>query len=536
MFEHARAILWAQWRTLWNFYPHRNLGGMILTLLLGLFWYGMWAVGAFAVALLLARPEPPEFLPRMLPTGLALVCLYWQLVPILMVSTGASLDLRRLLAYPIPHTQLFAVEVLLRLTTGLEMLIVLAAATGGLLWNPALPFWAPAGLVPFTLMNLFVSAGLRDLVMRLLARKRLREAAALLLVLVFALPQLIAIQGLPRQFRDLSSLLTHQWLPWAAAARVAQGQRVWDAALILAAWTAVAYWFARRQFESGLRREAIETPTAARKQGDHPRGWVEALYRLPSALLADPLGNIVEKEIRFLSRAPRFRLVFFMGFSFGLLIWLPLAFGRTGIEESSFTGNYLAFVSVYALLLLGEVTFWNCFGFDRAAAQLYFLFPVRPATVLAGKNIAAALFVLLEVTAVALVCFLLRMPLSPARLAESYAVTMVMAVYLVAIGNLGSIRYPRPVDPAQSWRSASAGKFQALLLLIYPVISIPVLLAYGARYAFDSHLAFYAVLAFGAALGAVVYWVAMDSAVATAGRDRERILSLLSQGGGPMKI
>ncbi len=29
-----------------------------------------------------------------------------------------------------------------------------------------------------------------------------------------------------------------------------------------------------------------------------------------------------------LARSPRFRLVFLMGFSFGLLIWLPLAFGN----------------------------------------------------------------------------------------------------------------------------------------------------------------------------------------------------------------
>ena len=36
----------------------------------------------------------------------------------------------------------------------------------------------------------------------------------------------------------------------------------------------------------------------------------------------------LEKELRFLSRAPRFRLVFMMGFSFGLLIWAPMAFGR----------------------------------------------------------------------------------------------------------------------------------------------------------------------------------------------------------------
>ena len=46
--------------------------------------------------------------------------------------------------------------------------------------------------------------------------------------------------------------------------------------------------------------------------------------------------------------------------------------GRCGV----LLGNYLTVVSVYSLLLLSEVCFWNSFGFDRSAAQIYFLAPV----------------------------------------------------------------------------------------------------------------------------------------------------------------
>ena len=58
-----------------------------------------------------------------------------------------------------------------------------------------------------------------------------------------------------------------------------------------------------------------------------------------------------------------------MGFSFGLLIWTPIAFGRLSTERSFMSDNYLTMVSIYALLLLSDALFWNCFGFDRSAAQ-----------------------------------------------------------------------------------------------------------------------------------------------------------------------
>ena len=60
----------------------------------------------------------------------------------------------------------------------------------------------------------------------------------------------------------------------------------------------------------------------------------------------------------------------------GLVIWLPMALGRNSSSNSFLGANYLTVVSVYSLLLLSEVCFWNSFGFDRSAAQIYFLAPV----------------------------------------------------------------------------------------------------------------------------------------------------------------
>jgi ABC-2 type transport system permease protein len=249
-------------------------------------------------------------------------------------------------------------------------------------------------------------------------------------------------------------------------------------------------------------------------------------------MFRDPLGALVDKEIRFLSRSARFRLLFLMGFSFGLLIWLPMAV--RGDKGSFFQTNYLTVVSSYALMLLGEVCFWNSFGLDRGAAQGYFTMPVSISTVLRAKNIAALFFILLELAMVSIFCALLRMPVTIYSVVEAFAVTLVFAMFLLSFGNLISVRYPRPVDPAQSWRSGSVGRTQAYLLFLYPAAAAPIALAFGAEYAFENKTAFYGVLLIDFLISLVVYAISLDSAVQTAERNKESIVLALSKAEGPM--
>ena len=83
-------------------------------------------------------------------------------------------------------------------------------------------------------------------------------------------------------------------------------------------------------------------------------------------------------------------------------------------------------------------------------------------------------------------------------------------------------------------QGGASSRFQALIFLLYPLALIPVGLAYLARYAFDSSVVFYATLGLAAAIGAVVYWIAMDSAVTTALQRRERIIQDLAAAEGPV--
>lgn len=533
MGSRAGAILWAQWRTLRNLLPRSSKAGILFSILIGAVWYGSFTALAIASGFLLADPEELAVIARILPGALLLAFLYWQLIPLLLVSTGSALDLKKLIAYPISPRELFGIETLLRLSTGIEVILVLIGAMTGLLLNRRIPLWAPLSLIAFAVFNLFMSVGIRDLLARLFARKGIRELMVFLFVIVVALPQVLVVSGSSKNWKNLSVLTTSLAFPWTAAAAFAQGHNPLLAGLSLLGWTLAGYLFGRWQFDQGLRFDAQEAsaPASARPG---VAAFLERFYRAPGAFFADPLGGLIEKELRFLSRSARFRLVFLMGFSFGLLIWLPVTFSRNGPADSWMARNYLTVVSSYSLLLLSDVLFWNCLGFDRAAAQMYFLIPVSIRTMLRAKNISAMIYIFLEITAVALVCGLLRFPLSPARLLEAYAVTITIALFLMSVGNLSSMFNPRAVDPSKSFRSSAGRQTQTVLMLFFPLALLPVSLAYAARYAFQSYWAFSGVLLFMAAFGLVAYHIAMNSAVAAAERRKEQILATLSGSEGPI--
>lgn len=533
MWNQVSAIVWAQWRSTRNRFPRANVGGVIFTGVLNSIWYGAFAYLAVLLAVLLSRPTELEAFHKILPAALLVCFLYWQLIPVLLTSMGSSLDLRKLLVYPIPNRALFAIEVLLRVTTGVEMMLLLAGAAMGLLRNPAVPLWAPFTLALFVAFNLFCSTGVRDLLVRLLARKRVREIVIFFVVLAAALPQLMLFRGSESRVRQFFGSEPSILLPWTATARLVLGEFSWLNIGVLLGWTLAAYIFGRTQFERGLRFDVAEASasTSSKRRVSRLEWW----YQLPNAVLPDPLGALIEKELRFLSRAPRFRLVFLMGFSFGLLIWGPIAFGRASAQHSFLADNYLTMVSVYALLLLSDALFWNCFGFDRSAAQVYFLVPVNMSTVLAGKNLAAAFLVLIEIIAIALVCALLRLPLGGLQILEAFAVTCVITLFILAVGNLSSLYNPRAVNPVKAMKTAASSRSQALLMLAFPVTLAPVALAYLARYAFDTEWAFFGVLICAALVGVLIYWYSMQTALKAAVDRREQIISALSSGEGPIE-
>ena len=166
----------------------------------------------------------------------------------------------------------------------------------------------------------------------MLARKRVREITTLLFVLAAALPQLMLLGGFQKQLRRA---FASRGFPLSGSG---PRRRAWPrenshgpTPAWCWRWTAAAYFFGRWQFERGLTFDFGEAAAKSAPRG-RTASRLDWFYRLPNAILPDPLAALIEKELRFLSRAPRFRLVFLMGFSFGILIWFPIAFGERGAK------------------------------------------------------------------------------------------------------------------------------------------------------------------------------------------------------------
>jgi ABC-2 type transport system permease protein len=529
MFPRVIPIIRAQWRTVWNFRSDAGRAGRFIPAILWFVWYAMWAFLGLAAEMYAAGGARPA-LALTIPWVLMGIAFFWQLAPVLTANLGAAIELKKLLIYPIPDRELLVIELLLRLVSATEMLLVLTGLTVGLLRNPTVPHWAPVpAFLLYVAFNLFVASGIRSLLERLLGIPRVREAVVLAVVMCGALPQLLVYSGLP--FGARLFLLRRQYalLPWTAAGRLMAGDFVLLSLGVLACWTAAAWAFARWQFRRNLSFDA-----AARVSGrTSGRGrWTEALYRVPGFLFADPLAGLIEKELRSLARSPRFRIVFLMGFTFGMVIWWPIL-GRSASPGPGHV-SYPVVVSAYALILLAEVAFWNQFGFDRQAAQIYFTIPVPFSTVLRAKNLTVLGLVVSEVSVVMIVCAILRVPATPERIFETYAVSLIFALYFLTAGNLSSVYHPRPVDPEHSWGRAAAGRFQVYLLVLFPVFLAPLALAYLAGYAFDSRAAFYSVLGFDAFAGVAAYRVATGSALAAAELRQEEFLAALGQSSGPI--
>ncbi len=527
-FSQAGAIVRAQWRATRNRLP--RLGGSDwLGAALALLWYAGFVFLAVLAAGFFRETSDAALRESVLRRGLLVATLYWQVSPLLLSASGSSLDLKKLLAFPISRTALFGLDLLLRVTTGVEPLLVMAGAAVGLWANPAVPASGPLWLAALALWNLLLSIGVREGLARLMRRRLAREAATLLLLMLLLLPQLLISFNAPARFRHFfSALMALPW-PWRETAALVSRGFASPAAAALAAWLAAAYAFGLFQFERGL-REQDAAAGAVTRRSLHPT-LLDRAIRAASRLFPDPLGALIEKEIRTLSRSPRFRLTFVMGFTFSIVIWLPMAL-RNG-EDSFVALHFADVVTLYSVLLLGQVLFWNCFGFDRSGASLYFSAPVPIETVLRAKNLAAALLLLAEITLALLVCAAVR-PLSPSALAEGYGSGLVFGLFLVAAGNLSSVAQPSPVDPSSLFRNPAGRTTQLAAMVTFPLALAPLALAFLARYALDAVWAFFAVLAIDLGVGLVFYRIATQSAAARALRDRESLVARLSEGSNPV--
>jgi ABC-2 type transport system permease protein len=536
MWNQFEAIAWAQFRSIRNRLPRTSFGSVLMGILVML-WYGIFtALGAGAgyVVSVLGAAQ----LQRVLSPALLGAFLFWQWMPLLTMSGGWSLQLNKLRTYPISTGTFFWMETALRLSTAPELLLVVFGAAAGLLWNPAVPKWSAFLLLLYVPFNLFLTLAIRETLLTSFHRSRFRELFAVFVVAIAILPQILLRTPVGERVKPFWAILVQtRWTPWHSFAALSAGHLRAESFAFAFGWTGAAWWLARRQFAKALRTEETLRPdvegshAVQQKTGLGFAGWLASAV---AGLFRDPIAVVVEKEIRSLVRMPRFRVIFGMACVFSILVFFPIGFGKG--SAGWVRNNFLAVVNLYGLLLLGDTLLWNVFGFDRGAAQIWFVMGLDLRAVIQAKNLTAALFIGLQNATVLIVAALLRFPITWFNVECAMLGSAVVSLYFFAIGNLSSVTVPRAVDPSQTLRKQAGAQLQLWLLGSAGAMMLLVGFAFLARWALASDWALVGVFAVEFAIGLLVYRFALDSAVERAVRNREQILDALTKSTAPVSL
>jgi len=531
MIPQILAIIWAQFRITRNHLPRTTFGAVLMWFLTAL-WYAMFA-GLAVVAVIGIPHVPVETLRQALPIALLALFLYNQTIPLFTLSTGWALQINKLQVYPIRDSALFSLEVLLRITSAPETIVILLGGVIGLARRSDVPVLAAFCLLLFIPLNLFLQLAAREFVTHAFARNRFREIITIFFVSIGVLPQLLVRTGLGLKLKPyFLAFANGHGTPWQATSALSLGQGSFLNLALLAAWTLLTFALARWQFANGLTQDdSFRRGAAYSSDKKEASGSVLDSF---GNLFQDPIAALVQKELRSLVRMPRVRVMFGMACIFSAVIFLPIVMGEGGHSGPSFfRRDYFPFVNLYALLILADVLLLNIFGTDRGAAQLYFLSPTPLVSIFKAKNVVAWFFILLQNLLVAAVTPLF-MHVTPMNLAAGFLASAVATINLMWAGNLLSVMMPRPIDPSSTMRKQGNAKIQLWILLCTIGITILIGLGYLARWAVGSEWALLSVLAFEFIVGYVVYRVALDSAVERGIAERERIIDALSKTSSPI--
>ena len=534
------ALILVQYRSLWN--TLRGEGGRLRlsgSILFGVFWYGVWTLAAFGAAAipnLIGREDVENALGGILLFAFA----YWQLAPLMTLSLGVSLEMSKVSIYPVSSLTLFAAECLLRLGTGAEIVLLLGGLFVGLVTagSPHAMALAAAFLL-FGAFNVFLSAGIRNLIERLFQRRRVREIALIALIGCAVLPQVLiwsqSARGVTKGFFLSTRGIPYWLLPSGVAGKAGGGTGEWTDWILLSAMVAAAAFFGYRQFLVGYRRVQVGGAEGEAMGGRTKVKLTEMVLRRLTAGFGDPVGGLVEKELKYLWRSPRFRLPFFMGFTFGVIAWVPIMRKWHDSFGGWFEQSAVTFIALYAFLLLGPVMFLNRFGFDRQSARFYFWLPLEFRQLLIAKNLATLVFAAAELALITLVCALIGLPSGPREILEAAVVSSIAMLYLLSVGNHTSVRFPTASNPDRVSRAGMGHGLSAVIqFLLFPLSLAPIAAAFVTRRAGWGEEAFAGVLALAAVGGAALYLYTLSRTALIGRRDRESLLAYLTEGGGPV--
>jgi ABC-2 type transport system permease protein len=537
------AVAWLRWRIFANGFRRsqtgaRNAGSLVLTILLRLFlWpiFAMMAIGPAIGAGFFAYSTVSQHHGQALAPMLAGVVLLWQFIAINGVGMAAAapastFDQSSLLRFPLQFPRYLVLRLLLGLLTPstiIGCLALFAAAVGIAVADPSLALAAFIVLAIYAAMNIFLTRTLAAWMERWLASRRAREFFGVLMGLLFVTFEAFNMHIGKHASHASSWLLTllhsssrfFAWLPpgFASAAILQTGHplaRLAQFAALVASTALIFFAFAirlRKQFlgeylSEGAPRAAVSTPAARLAAPQPPRALAPTAssQQEPASLLSPAVAACLRKEWIYLtnSGAQLIRmltpLIFVYIFSHGIFARHP---------------SYLISGAVGYVLIAPLATLYNIFGADGPGVQLYLLSPAPLRDVVLAKNIASlALMIVHAALAWCLVLFVTTVPI-PLPVELSSALWIVFFLFLnLTLGTLRSIQSPRKaIVPGQAprLRNPSANRTSSLLVLATFfgsfLLLIPVNLL--ARHLHSPWLA--AVILFPLAAAAIAAYAAM---------------------------
>lgn len=520
----------------------------VLYAFMGLALGTMMGAGAFA----LASDEKWQFLPAVF----WVVCILWQVGPVMLASFQEQFDLGILLRFPVrfrSYYLLYVVFGLADVSTIIGALCCLGIWVGVTMARPELFAWTALALAAFAAFNILLVRAVFAWIDRWLSQRKTREIVGALFMIFLLSLQLLnpalhqkrrpqprtpqeRIENLRRMETEFAPWIktayaVQQGLPPGLAARALRqaGNRQPVGALaslgVLGLWALAAGSVLARRLKAEYRGEnlgsAPRRETSRAKTSSVRASLVrrEGGWRLGGS---SPIAALMEKEARSLMRT--LPLLWVIGAP--LLMVLVMA----SIYRSNASGHpflyALPFYVAFALMGFTQM-FSNNLGAEGAGIQLLFLSPTPIRTVFLAKNLFHFLLFWLDALLVGILTTLRLGWPQGVTVAATAAWVLFALPCCLAVGNIFSLRMPFRIHPGRMTRQRGS-QANALLALLVQLGFLAVGAAvFALSWSLDRQwLATPIFLAL--AVGAVLVWMrVLGNADAIANQRRDALMATL---------
>lgn len=479
------------------------------------------AVGSAVGYLRLPAPWPAQLL------GLVLVGLWfiWLVFPIIFTALNESVDVTRLLIYPLARRDLIAGILLGTLFDYptylmLPMFVAVLVGWGGSL---ALPIVVLAILLSYghmVMIGLLVSTALGGV----LRSRRFRDVAIIISALLgsscyflqvgftrlaenFTEEQLLAFRPLP----------ILQWFPTGAAAQaiVQASAGNWGGSLLWLGYAAVlltlvtwAWWQLLVRLTTG---EGFLFSRAPRPQQEAPSTAQRAPQRPLLRWLPADVAELVVKELRMTWRTPQRRVGLLQGVLLPFIM-IGAFFFSSDLETGQFTSFPLGLAAPFYALFIFWATTSNMLGWEGKGLPVLFLTPLPRHRIFLGKGVALFLISAVPFLLVTVVLVLV----DPGWISAAGVLAgLVMGLATLGVTAVFSVWFPSPINLSGRRRNSAfsfrGGCLTALanFFLLGPAILLvaaPVGLPLGLAYFLDRPWIAFATFPLALLYGLLLFW------------------------------